>query len=103
MAVLEVAGRKFFPVSATATGRASTQVGDVDDDRLGPTVAAAGPERSFAHVREADNRQSSETLASDIFECGHDGSDDERLCQEAARRFSGGPSRFSTIFCGRLQ
>ena len=93
----------FLAVKTTATGHASPDIADCSSGGVSTVTAAFPDELLSLPAAEADDGQSSETLASDIFECGHDGSFRELLRQEAARRFSGGPSRLSTIFCGRLQ
>jgi hypothetical protein len=114
MAVFEVAGDKFVPMGAPATGYASPDIADRSDGGVS-TVAAAFPDELFPlPATETQSDEASETLAGDILESGHDGYLPELLCQEAARRFSGEPPRFVlhgsnsgnrdfTIFCGRLQ
>jgi predicted TIM-barrel fold metal-dependent hydrolase len=98
-------GAKLFAVEAFATEDVPAEEGVAANDLLRPAIAQAVPHGAPVpvHVGKADNRQSSETLTSDISECGHGGFSVKLLCQEAARRFSDGPSRHSTIFCGRLQ
>jgi hypothetical protein len=58
-------------------------------------IAPADPPRAAYGILagQPNGDQSSEAFTSDIFESGHNGSFRERLCQVAARRFSGGPSR----------
>jgi hypothetical protein len=51
----------------------------------------------FADKAQGD--KSHKTLSGDIFESRHDGSSYERLRLESARRFRGGPVRYSTTQC----
>jgi hypothetical protein len=92
-----------FPMETSATGCLPHPQGIGADGLFRSAIAAALPNSAAVHMEELNGHQSTKPLASDISECGHNGSSRELLCQEAARRFSGGPSRFPTIFCGRLQ
>ena len=101
--VLVIKMGDFLAVKTSATGDASSDIADRGDGSVAAITAAFPDELLSLPTGETDSEEASETLAGDILESGHDGSFDEQLRQEAARRFSGGPSRVDTIFCGRLQ
>jgi hypothetical protein len=87
----------------TATGSVSTSKPSDADDALDAAVASAEPFRSTSvHMRKADCGQSAEALTCYI-DATHDGLPERRLCLEAARRFSGGPSRHFGISRGSVQ
>jgi hypothetical protein len=91
------------PMETSATGCLPHPQGIGADGLFRSAIAAALPNSAAVHMEELNGHQSTKSLASDIHKSGHDGLSVGLLRQEAARRFSGGPSRFSTIFCGRLQ
>jgi hypothetical protein len=99
------AGAQRFTMKTAATDCQASGHVSHRDGFLDATVAPAEPNGSleFVSMQKANGDEAAKTPSGDIFECGHNGSPRELSCQEAARRFSGGPSRFSTIFCGRLQ
>ena len=82
----------FFTIQATAARLPARLIGR----SFVPAIAANEPNRpvKFVHMGKMKDDLSSKAQTSDIFESGHDGLSARRLCQVAARRFSGGPSRF---------
>jgi len=99
------AGAQLFTMKTAATDRQASGHVSHRNVFLSPAIASATPNGAMELVptRKTKRDQSPKTFSGDILESGHNGSDEERLCQEAARRFSSGPSRVSTIFCRRLQ
>jgi hypothetical protein len=103
MAMLGVAGDEFISVGAAATGDASPDVADASGCGVS-AVAFEFPEKLLSlPAAKTDGDESSEAFTGDILESGHGDLLERLLCQVAARRFSGGPSRYSTMFCGGLQ
>jgi hypothetical protein len=103
MSMLGVAGDEFISVGASATGDASSDVADASGCGV-PAVAFEFPEKLLSlPAAKTDGDKSPEAFTSDIFESGHGDLSSRLLCQVAARRFSGGPSRYFTTFCGGLQ
>ena len=105
VAVPEISSCSGFLAVTAATDSSSTPQGIGASDETDAAIALAEPEQvlftGFGCAFDGD--KSPEAVSSDIFESGHDGSLSGLSCQVAARRFSGGPSRYSTIFCGGLQ
>jgi hypothetical protein len=92
IAVLQCAGVPEFGARTTACRVSAPQPSDTND-ALGPAVASAQPMRSAVfHVRKTDSGQPTKLFIGDIYAGTHDGLHERRLCQETARRFSGGPS-----------
>ncbi len=100
---VERSGARAVKTAATS-GVAALQV-FAADDWFAPAIARTCPERlsPLPGMRKPKHGQATKAPPRDISASGHDGSSRELLCQEAARRFSGGPSRVSTMFCGCLQ
>jgi hypothetical protein len=88
-----VAVTQLLAMEAAATAYLSLFHVAVVDYGFCSAVALADPESHGCSVRKPHGDKATEALASDIVESGHNGSSYERLRQEAARRFSGGPSR----------
>ena len=99
------AGAQFFTMKTAAARRQPGGHRRHGDNLLDAAIAPNKPHSSmeFIHMREANDRQSTEALAGDILESGRGDLSRRLLCQEAARRFRGGPSCYFGIFREALQ
>jgi len=99
------AGAQFFTMQTATTDCEASGHRRHGDGFFSAAVASAKPNRSFEFVsmRKADSDQSPEALAGDIFEGGHDGLLERRLCQETALRYRAGPSCYFGISGGSVQ